>query len=499
MERHYFIASDSVTTAAIPRTGRSDPSAGERRQQILDYPDTKPVGGTVYYISPSGDDANAGDSPAQAWRTLGGYEAHLPQVQAGDSLLFERGGIYRGHVSLRTGVFYGAYGQGEKPRIYGSPRNYDAPEDWQPTNRPGVWRCADTFPQDVGSIFFDGGRQVGIKKLHTLDAVQNDYDFYHDPADGSLYLCLAQSPAALHREIELGVAMCILSVGGAVHDIVMENLCIQYGGAHAIAFSDGAHAITVRGCVVAWIGGCLQNPGVNDVRFGNGIQFWNACADICIEDCWVYQIYDAGLTHQGGAGRVENVTYRRNLVEYCVYAFELFLGGDEGMHRIRYEDNILRFSGYGWGKQRPDPQAESLLCAWGAPFTAEDFVVQRNTFDQSRHWLVVNYQEAPTPIVYRDNIWYQTADPAGKEMLDSLYGENPWYKTSDGVYRGGKERQDAASGENPCYDKANAAYRGGVARWQGEAVLTADSQETFEEQVRKLDAAPRAIQFGTEF
>ena len=123
-------------------------------------------------------------------------------------------------------------------------------------------------------------------------------------------------------------------------------------------------------------------------------------------------------------------------------------------------------------------------------------MVQRNIFDQSRHWLVVNYQEAPTPITYWDNIWYQTADPDGKETLDSLYGENPWYKTSDGVYRGGKERQDAASGENPCYDKENAAYRGGVARWQGEAVLTADSQTSFEEQVRLVDAAPRSVQWG---
>ena len=472
MRDPYTVTADRSASAAIPRTGLSDPSAAELRQRILSCPDTRPAGGKAYYISPGGDDTHSGESPEQAWKTLAGYEAHLSRFREGDSLLFERNGIYRGHVSLLTGVFYGAYGQGEKPRIYGSPRSYSDPGDWQPTDRSHVWRCAEAFPEDIGSIFFDGGRRVGVKKLHTPDKLQQNYDFYHDPADGALYLYLEQDPTVIHREIELGVAMCILSAAGPVHDIVIENLCVQYCGAHAIAFSDGAHAITARGCVIAWIGGCLQNPGVNDVRFGNGIQFWNACADILIEDCWVYQIYDAGLTHQGSAGRVERVTYRSNLVEYCVYAFELFLGGSEGMHHILYEDNILRFSGYGWGMQRPDPQAESLLCAWGSPFEAEDFTVCRNIFDQSRHWLIVNYQEQPTPIVYRENTWYQTADLAGKEALEDVYGSDPWYLAADGT---------------PL---------GGVARWQADTTLTADSQAAFEEQIHRLDAVPRAMQFG---
>lgn len=325
-------------TASVSRTGYSNLSAAAMREQIVSLADTAPTGGTTYYISPYGDDANSGDSPEQAWKTLAAYAANGSRFREGDSLLLERNGVYRGSVYLRSGMLYGAYGEGEKPRIYGSPRSYSEPGDWLPTDRTNVWRCAETFPQDVGSIFFDGGRRAGIKKLHTPDALQQNYDFYHDPEDGSLYLYLEQNPTAVHRDIELGVASCILAGGASAQDIVIENLCLQYCGAHAIAFDNGARNITVRGCVIGWIGGCLQNPGVNDVRFGNGIQFWNACSDILIEDCWVYQIYDAGLTHQGSSGRVENVTYRRNLVEYCVYGFELFLGGSEGMHHILYED-----------------------------------------------------------------------------------------------------------------------------------------------------------------
>ena len=48
----------------------------------------------------------------------------------GDSILFKRGSVYRAKLELKMGtdydpITYGAYGEGEKPALYGSVANYD--------------------------------------------------------------------------------------------------------------------------------------------------------------------------------------------------------------------------------------------------------------------------------------------------------------------------------------------------------------------------------------
>lgn len=45
------------------------------------------------------------------------------RLKSGDAVFFERGGLWRGYLDCAEGVTYSAYGQGEKPRIYGSPEN----------------------------------------------------------------------------------------------------------------------------------------------------------------------------------------------------------------------------------------------------------------------------------------------------------------------------------------------------------------------------------------
>ena len=77
-----------------------------------------------YYVdSLNGDDANAGTTPATAWKSLERVDA-APLV-AGDSVLFRRGRVWRGTLRTKPGeegrpVRYGAYGKGPKPRILSS-------------------------------------------------------------------------------------------------------------------------------------------------------------------------------------------------------------------------------------------------------------------------------------------------------------------------------------------------------------------------------------------
>jgi hypothetical protein len=78
----------------------------------------------TYYVSPNGNDANDGLSPAAPWRTVG--KVNATSFYAGDQILFVRGGEW--HESLVASsdgasgnpITYASYGSGTKPKFWGS-------------------------------------------------------------------------------------------------------------------------------------------------------------------------------------------------------------------------------------------------------------------------------------------------------------------------------------------------------------------------------------------
>lgn len=72
----------------------------------------------TYYLSPSGDDAASGTSPAAAWRTLG--KASSASLTPGSRLLLQAGGLFTGQLTVGPGdagsavdpVVVGSYGNG---------------------------------------------------------------------------------------------------------------------------------------------------------------------------------------------------------------------------------------------------------------------------------------------------------------------------------------------------------------------------------------------------
>ena len=87
------------------------------------------VASTTYYVSSSsGDDANDGKSPAKPWQHL--WKVYLKSISTnsfrpGDSILLKRGDQWRGQIRLQAHgaehrpIMIGAYGQGQKPLLYG--------------------------------------------------------------------------------------------------------------------------------------------------------------------------------------------------------------------------------------------------------------------------------------------------------------------------------------------------------------------------------------------
>lgn len=106
---------------------------------------------TTYYVSEqNGNDNNDGLSQQTAWKTL----QNLPtNFSAGSSVLFEKGGSYRGEISYNNhkadGVTFSSYGNGNLPQIKGS----IVINGWTPTTHPSL--NSNVYEADVSNLNYD--------------------------------------------------------------------------------------------------------------------------------------------------------------------------------------------------------------------------------------------------------------------------------------------------------------------------------------------------------
>ena len=123
--------------------------------------------GTIYYISPNGNDSNPGKFEEGAWSSL--IRVNETEFMPGDIVCFERGGVWRGQLRAREGVTYTAYGSGDKPKIYGSPENAASPEKWIKETE-NIYRYYKPLKSDVGTLVFNDGEEHAIKAILRTEA-----------------------------------------------------------------------------------------------------------------------------------------------------------------------------------------------------------------------------------------------------------------------------------------------------------------------------------------
>ena len=110
---------------------------------------------TNYHVSPTGNDGNSGTSPAQAWRTVARVQQMAANLQAGDQVLFERGGTFPGQLTIPASgannnpIVIGAYGTGPAPVISGA-----APVTGWTLHQGNIWRAS--VAQPVKYVFIGG-------------------------------------------------------------------------------------------------------------------------------------------------------------------------------------------------------------------------------------------------------------------------------------------------------------------------------------------------------
>lgn len=454
-----------------------DNMAEKRKMEIRKAEDHIEVKGQAYYVSNEGDDNQDGRTPDTAWRTLG--KVLNAELEQGDAVLFRRGDTFRGQIVAKSGVTYAAYGAGNKPNIFAWDKNMASPECWVLVDEEHhIWKCTDKV-LDTGTIVFNEGEKHSRKLIPSYIGGQfvcrenpekpfvmeqemtKDLDLFFSYTEtmtdrmfkgesfpvpevgehcyGDLYLrCDQGNPGECFQSIELLPRRHIISVVKCT-DVHIDNLCLKYSGSHAVAGGGGVVGLSVTNCEIGWIGGSILNylgadPNYPEggrgtvTRYGNGVEIYGACEDYQVSGCYIYQIYDAGMTHQFTVGskpiKMKNILYKDNVVEHCVYSIEYFLEqkpGDESyMSDIEICGNILRSSGYGWGQQRHNVDTPAHIKGWSYVNTAHNFKIHHNVFDRAAYRMLhlVARERESLPQLYENTYIQELGGMIGQ------YGEN---------------------------------------------------------------------------
>ena len=418
-----------------------DYKADLMKKAVLSAVSTIGSSGRVIYVSEHGYDGNDGLTPKTAIRST--LRLNGMRFEYGDSVLFERGGVYRGHICARSGVTYSAYGEGAKPIINGSFKNYADPALWEKTDFENVWRCTEPL-NNVGIVALDHtpvpGKYddlCGVKRIPTLDGFENEKDlkadgeFFSNLRNDDLFLyCSAGNPGDVYASIELGTCYNLITVDARSHDIVFDNLDIRYTGAHGLRVYPDCKDITIQNCIFCYLGGSILRGfiGGENVRYGNAVELWMSNDGITVKNNWMYQIYDTGITHQFtpvgySRSQMRNIRYEDNLIEYCFWSLEYYNprveGGTMKSENIHIARNFCRMGGYGWGCPGRETQAP-MFSAGSCPDDTRDYLVENNIFDRCLGYLI---RESDYPgnhkTVFSRNTYIQ---PEGKPFA-WLFGE----------------------------------------------------------------------------
>ncbi len=446
------------TNTVLDPTGEKileiDELTNKRIDEIKNTKDEVQITGTKYYVSADGNDSNNGKSPEKAWKTMEKVNSY--RFSKGDGVFFRRGDTFRGHFKAKNNVTYAAYGEGEKPILIANEIT-DATDasSWSLLEgTTNIWVYHEEIG-DQGNIVFNDGEscaykvtpsykngkpyvQLTTKAFDIKKELDVDLEFVcladsammaglgipnvdNEKCVGELYLrCDAGNPAEVFDSIEF--APRVFTINAYADYVTIDNLCFKYTGAHAIG---GGNCIDLKvtNCEFGWIGGCIQNyqtQNGNPVRYGNAVQTIGNVNKSDVINNYIYQVYDAGITHQIGSGSgtviMKDITYADNVILYCSYSIEYFLGAKTDnstryMADVVIEDNIMRYAGFGFGNQRSDKTNPAHIKGWHhANYLKDgtDFVVRNNILDRSRYMMVHCGAEKTEYLpTFENNIWIQ--------------------------------------------------------------------------------------------
>lgn len=442
---HYLSELETMPASEVKM--RLDRKAQEMKNAVIGAKNYLPKNERVLYVSNHGNDANDGLSPANAIASC----ARVNElVQPGDTVLFERGGHFRGYiVANKEGVTYSAYGEGVKPILDASPKNYADPALWEKSDVENVWHLTEKIP-NVGLVHINPSYTYGeynevyghmcapglTPDFTDYHQLKTDLEFYSNFDTEDFYLYSEENPGTRFLDIELAPRRHVVAIGAC--GITVDNLWITHTGAHGVG-SGTTKNLTVTNCVFSWLGGSIlsqnfRNTG-HPVRYGNAVEIYGGCDGYKVINNWMYQIYDTAVTHQFSGGPVEchqhNVLYRDNLMEFCFWSIEYYNGNCQGnpqdVKNVYIANNFCRYGGYGWGCKGREG-GTPMYCGSSMCEDVENFVAENNIFYHSLGYLVVLANcEGHKKEIIRNNVY---VNPKGSKFA-SLYGKIYYFDGSE--------------------------------------------------------------------
>lgn len=388
--------------------------AAQMRRDVLASASEYPTGGNVYYIATNGNmDA---DGLSERFPVPFEKLSFLP-LKEGDTVLFRRGDVFRGKISAAGGVTYSAYGEGEKPVINGSAMNYADETLWTETEYPNVYLLKEpvrnagiivlNYTYEPGNFFELTARHrtAGAGGFSGAQDLHEDTEFFSDLKTDKLYFYSTHgNPGAYYRSIDIGTCGDVIRVHQWTNNVTVDNLHITVGGSHGVG-SESTVNLTVRNCVINWIGGSILTGflGTDTVRYGNAVEIFGSADGYYVHNNWLYQIYDTGVTHQFNEvwrdhNVMQNVEYRDNLIEYCFWSIEYYNDAPGKTHTTKnvfIHDNFCRFNGYGWGC--PGREDSAPMLSLGCAYEVQNNRIEHNVFDRSKGLVVVAYDTKNRP------------------------------------------------------------------------------------------------------
>ncbi len=448
-EKLYDLAAGKAKIAEL------DALEAKRIEEIRNTPNKDLTGftGRKIYVSNAGDDKNDGLSEATPVKSAAKGSA---LAKSGDIVLFKRGDTWYEKFNAKSGVTYSAYDEGAKPLFNGSFENGADPEKWTLVHEDAatgarIWKFYREDWKDIGTIVFNNGEGSAYKdmpdnlkgsKNYTVYKTKTPYDwkveldrnfeFVHladSSFDGSyislrdstgpIYLrCDNGNPGKIFDSIEFVTYGAVITCGGNPN-VTIDNLEFRNS---SFGISSGTNKnLTVTNCEFRWIGGNIQTYEMRNgiaTRYGNAIEVYGGIDGYLVDNCYFYEIYDAAVTHQVGAGAqdlvMDNITYSNNVMDKCQYSIEYFFSaGDTPTvsrkgKNVVFENNLMRRAGYGFGSTRRDLSSQRHIRSGSSRNEFTDYVIRNNVFDRSVYELAeTQCNFAVNAPVYENNIYIQ--------------------------------------------------------------------------------------------
>ncbi|MBE7042205.1 MAG: hypothetical protein E7399_01750 [Ruminococcaceae bacterium] len=262
----------------------------------------------TYYID-ANNGSNTNDGLSEQTPLQNDRELALT-LKPGDTVLFKRGTFIRDHLHNVCGeegnpITYASYGEGEQPIFCGSVDLSDV-SLWR-QEEPNLWVC-DSLELEAGNLVFNHGTHCGTLRWEKKDLCEQG-DFYDNCfglthkkktllPDHALYLYSEKNPGEYYEQIECVVFRENWALASNGHDMNFIGLTF-INQLHGIAGDGASRNLIIKNCIFSHIGGCVWSEEKR-IRYGNAVETWDIGDHIEISYCIFNEIYDSGVTHQGG-------------------------------------------------------------------------------------------------------------------------------------------------------------------------------------------------------